>query len=100
VSLSLSLYLPQQEEEEARVVPRVPFSACLDGYAGDSLVEGYYSLAAGKNTQVGAGWVGGVGNGGGDGSVNVGVGAVWPAGAMLLWQRTLVVLMAGAQVPF
>ncbi|KAL4854620.1 Ubiquitin carboxyl-terminal hydrolase 5 [Chlorella vulgaris] len=41
----------KHEEEEARVVPRVPFSACLAGYAGDSLVEGYYSLAAGKNTQ-------------------------------------------------
>lgn len=39
------------------MVPRVPFSACLAGYAGDSLVDGYYSLAAGKNTQVGAGWM-------------------------------------------
>ena len=43
---------PLQEEEEERVVPRVPFSACLASWSADSVVEDYRSAAAGKNVQV------------------------------------------------
>ena len=56
----------QQEGEEERVVPQVPFQACVQRFAGDSTVADYYSAALGKHTTVGwlgwwAGWVGVVG---------------------------------------
>ena len=41
------------QDEEERVVPRVPFAACLHAFAGDATVEDYQSAAAGgKKVQV------------------------------------------------
>lgn len=40
-------------------MPRVPFTACLAGWAGDSLVEDYQSAAAGKKVTVSGGRLGG-----------------------------------------
>ncbi|KAI7836344.1 hypothetical protein COHA_009767, partial [Chlorella ohadii] len=37
-----------KDEEEEKVRPRVPFSACLEGWGADSIVEDYQSAAAGK----------------------------------------------------
>ena len=42
----------QQDEEEEKVRPRVPFSACLEGWGADSIVEDYQSAAAGKKVVV------------------------------------------------
>ena len=35
------------------MIPTVPFSACLDRLAADSLVDDYHSAALGRKTQVG-----------------------------------------------
>lgn len=43
-----------QEEDEEKVRPRVPFSACLEGWGADSIVEDYHSAAAGKKVVVSA----------------------------------------------
>ena len=50
------------QEEEERVLPRVPFSACLESFAAPEVVDDYDSAAAGKRTQVrvlqaGRGWL-------------------------------------------
>lgn len=37
-----------KEEDEEKIRPRVPFSACLEGWGADSIVEDYHSAAAGK----------------------------------------------------
>lgn len=35
--------------------PRVPFSACLEGWAADTIVDDYHSAAAGKKVAVSCG---------------------------------------------
>ena len=41
-----------QFDQDEHVVPRVPFTACLDAWAADQVVDDYASAAAGKQTQV------------------------------------------------
>lgn len=41
-----------QEEDEEKIRPRVPFSACLEGWGADSIVDDYHSAAAGKKVAV------------------------------------------------
>jgi ubiquitin carboxyl-terminal hydrolase 5/13 len=43
-------------EGEERVLPRVPLAACLERFAGDSLVEDYQSAALGRKTKVRPPW--------------------------------------------
>ena len=47
----LPLFTGEVQEEE-HVTPRVPFTACLEMWAADNLVDGYSSAAAGRKTQV------------------------------------------------
>jgi ubiquitin carboxyl-terminal hydrolase 5/13 len=37
-----------KDEEEEKVRPRVPFTACVEGWGADGIVEDYHSAAAGK----------------------------------------------------
>lgn len=48
----LLINLSRAQVDAERVLPRVPLNACLEKYAADELVEGYFSAFLGKNTEV------------------------------------------------